>query len=64
MGLITSEPPALLAYLAVHSHESSEKQVGKQLQMTLKNRDRIVKHLFYIYFDFSVKFLGLEHCHM
>lgn len=31
MGLITLEPSALLAYLAVHIHDSSEKQVGKQL---------------------------------
>jgi len=31
VGLITLETSALLAYLAIHIHESSEKQVGKQL---------------------------------
>lgn len=31
MGLITLEPSALLAYLAIHIYDSSEKQVGKQL---------------------------------
>lgn len=66
MGLITLEPPpVLLADVAIHSSESSEKQVGKQLWMILKNKDRIVEHLFSIYFDFNcVKFCDLEHCHM
>lgn len=39
MSLITLEPsPVLLAYLAIHIHESSEKQVGKQIWVAEKQR--------------------------
>lgn len=62
MGLITLETsPVLLADLAIHTYESSEKQAV----LNDFAKQRIVKHLFYRYFDFTcLKFLSLEHCHM